>query len=111
VTFDSNQPTVTLSTPRFTWTSSEPANFECSLDRFRTLEPCGSGITGSWQRYKLDGDYVLSVRGRDNSGNTGAPARHSFRVGKFKREDKCDFVAFYFQVISVHGKGLGLAVK
>jgi hypothetical protein len=36
----------------------------------------------SWQRSRPDGEYTLSVRGRDTNGNTGSPASHSFRVGK-----------------------------
>ena len=83
ITFDDNQPKFTFRTPRFTWTSSEFANFECSLDGFQTIEQCGSGWLGSWQRYKPDGQYELFVRGRDSNGNTGIPAKHSFRVGKW----------------------------
>ena len=83
ITFDPNQPTVTLRYPRFTWTSNETANFECSLDGFvQNIEQCGSGTRMSWQRSRPDGEYTLSVRGRDTNGNTGSPASHSFRVGK-----------------------------
>ncbi|XP_028410633.1 uncharacterized protein LOC114533322 [Dendronephthya gigantea] len=80
ITFDPDQPSVTLSTPRFTWKSSEPARFECSLDGFETKEDCGSGTSGSWQQYKPDGNYILSVRGQDFNGNTGTPSEHNFKV-------------------------------
>ena len=83
ITFDQNQPTVTLRYPRFSWTSSEPASFECSTDGFvNNIEQCGSGTSGSWQRSKPDGKYTFSVRGRDRNRNTGSPVTHSFRVGK-----------------------------
>ena len=83
ITFDANQPTVTLRFPRFSWTSSKPASFQCSLDGFvRDIQQCGTGTFSAWQRYKPDGDYTLSVRGRDSNGNTGSRTSHSFRVGK-----------------------------
>ena len=63
---------------------SEFARFECSLDGFvRGNQQCGSGTAGVWQIYKPDGNYTLSVRGRDINGNTGSVVSHSFRVGKF----------------------------
>lgn len=95
VTFDPNQPTVTLRFPRFSWRSSEFARFECSLDGFvRDKQPCGSGTTGIWQIYKPDGNYTLSVRGRDTSDNTGPAVSHSFRVGKLSCFVIVDFTCF-----------------
>ena len=63
---------------------NEFARFECSLDEFvRDNQQCDSGMAGVWQRYKPDGNYTLSVYGRDINGNTGSVVSHSFRVGKF----------------------------
>ena len=94
MTFQPDQPTVTLPFPRFSWTSTETARFQCSFDDFvRDIQECGYGTTGSWQRYKPDGSYTLSVRGSDANGNTGSPVSHSFRVGKFF-EDLNDLLSF-----------------
>jgi hypothetical protein len=72
----------TSSSPEFTWTSSERANFECSFDGGR-FENCGSGGNGEWKEDNVrDGNHVLSVRGRDAVGNLGRTTTHTWIVGK-----------------------------
>lgn len=84
IQMDADLPSVTLSFPRITWKSSEPASFECSFDGFvRDIKQCGYGNNGRWQSYKPDGQYTFYVRGRDRNGNTGSIGRHSFKVGEF----------------------------
>ena len=55
----------------FTWASSEPADFECSLDQL-ALSSCGSGSAGSASFTGLEaGRHVFVVRGTDRDGNIG----------------------------------------
>ena len=49
-----------------------------SVDGFvRDKQQCGSRMAGVWQTYKPDGNYTLSVRGRDINGNTGSVVSHT----------------------------------
>ena len=78
-----NPPQKTNGSPQFTWSSSEQAQFTCSLDN-GPYKPCGSGMNGRWSENNVgDGPHVLSVRGEDSVGNLGRPTTHSWRVGKF----------------------------
>ncbi|CAB3983302.1 Hypothetical predicted protein [Paramuricea clavata] len=71
---------ITSSTPsesnsprqRITWTSSEPATFECKING-RVVD-CGSGNTGDYTTPNLpDGKHTFEVNAVDSLGNTGTP--------------------------------------
>jgi hypothetical protein len=71
---------ITSSTPsksnsprqRITWTSSEPATFECKING-RVVD-CGSGNTGDYTTPNLpDGKHTFEVNAVDGLGNTGTP--------------------------------------
>lgn len=85
-----NAPSVTNKYPRFTWTSTEQATFECSFDGER-YGNCSSGVEGVWSKDNVrDGRHVLSVRGKDLAQNLGRPAQHTWIVGKIlKTNDVC----------------------
>ena len=75
-------PAKTNGSPRFTWKSTEKADFECSLDNGR-FESCGKGATGEWIKQNVrNGIHIFKVRGRDDTGNVGRTVSHSWTVGK-----------------------------
>lgn len=77
-----NAPSVTNNNPRFTWSSSEQAVFECSFNG-EEYETCGNGLEGNWSKNNVrNGRYVLLVRGRDSAGNLGRRTTHTWTVGK-----------------------------
>ena len=76
-----NPPAKTDRSPEFTWTSSEQATFECSLDR-GPYENCDSGTSGTWSKDVREGSHTLMVRGRDIVGNVGRIIAHTWTVGK-----------------------------
>ena len=81
ITF-SDAPAKTNDKPLITWTSSEEAVFECSLDGGEYKE-CDKGMDGEWSESSIsDGVHTLSVRGKDNAGNVGSANRHTWIVGK-----------------------------
>ncbi len=86
LSFPSNLPKHTLSSPWFNWTSDETADrFLCSLDGQFNWEICGSGKKGVWQKYNVpDGKHELFVQGTDDLGNTGPKISHTFTVGKLR---------------------------
>lgn len=59
---------------RFGFTANEPATFECKLDS-GPFRPCASPQI---RRVRV-GRHVFRVRATDASGNTGAPARRTWR--------------------------------
>ena len=70
--------------PRFAWSSTEPAIFHCSLDGVK-YEECGRGYYGQWQKTGVSkGPHTFSVRGTDASGNTGLSNKHTWTVGRLK---------------------------
>ena len=74
--------------PRFTWSSTELTIFQCSLDGAR-YENCGRGYDGQWQKSGVSkGQHTFSVRGTDASGNIGRPTKHTWNIGKFRRENQ-----------------------
>ena len=75
-------PDETNASPRLSWTSTEDARFECSLDG-AAFKSCGSGLNGVWNGRNLThGKHVFSVRGIDKNGNVGEPTKHTWNVGK-----------------------------
>ena len=75
-------PTKTNGSPRFTWISTEIADFECSLDN-RRFESCGKGKTGQWFKQNVrNGIHIFKVRGTDDAGNVGTTVSHRWTVGK-----------------------------
>lgn len=64
-------------TPSFSFSATEPADYECSLDR-GAFSPCSSDYTAP---ALAEGSHVLSVRATDQLGNTdSSPASRSFTV-------------------------------
>ena len=92
ICLDANPPKVTVtsrnayntSSPRFTWTSSEPGQFECAIDDTTLYRPCGDGSSGTFTPDKLvnDGRHMFFVRAKDKSNNYGPHASHPFTVGE-----------------------------
>lgn len=75
----------TTSSPRFFWTSDEPAQFECAIQGVTSFEDCGSGTSGTWTGKNVpDGRQTFLVRARDLYGNRNRnPARFPFEIGMF----------------------------
>ena len=70
--------------PQFSWTSNEQANFECSLDDGE-YENCGGGYDGRWRKENVPGGgHKFSVRGTDANGNAAEPVEHTWNIGKLK---------------------------
>jgi Trypsin len=75
------RPRTTSRTATFRFLSNEPeASFACSLDG-SAYRACASGKT--YARLSLGG-HVFRARATDGDANTGAPAKHSFRVVRKK---------------------------
>ena len=84
ISFLSNQPTSTRSSPTIRWTSSENARFKCAIDNGqRQFVDCGEGFSGEWTGTNLpDGVTRFLVYGVDKTNNQGPTSEHQFTVGK-----------------------------
>ena len=85
VTFSSDSTsTSTTGNPRFSWTSDEPADFDCAIQGVTDFEKCGNGTSGSWTgRNVPDGKRTFLVRAQDPYGNENDPYTLPFEVGMF----------------------------
>ena len=73
ISITSNNPTAT-NDPRqtITWSSDEPASFECTIDG--QAVDCGDGRLGRYTTSNLpDGEHTFSVSAVDEVGNKGTP--------------------------------------
>ena len=78
---------------KFSWTSSEYAQFTCFIDSETQPFPCGSGKRGSWTSSELlDGSHTFRVFGTDTYGNQGPVIQHTWDIGRH-------FVFFYCTVL------------
>jgi hypothetical protein len=76
-----NPPRKTNNAPQLSWRASEMATFECSLNQGPYVS-CGGEVL-AWSKNNLrDGNYDLSVRGKDTVGNVGRAYVISWVVGK-----------------------------
>ena len=80
----------TTSSPSFSWTSDEPADFECAIQGVTAFEKCGTGTSGTWTgRNVPDGRRrIFLVRARDPYGNQNEPYAFPFEVGMFNINHK-----------------------
>ena len=85
VTFSSDSTsTSTTGNPRFSWTSDEPADFDCAIQGVTGFEKCGNGTSGSWTgRNVPDGKRTFLVHAQDPYGNQNDPYTFPFEVGMF----------------------------
>ena len=68
---------------KFSWTSSEYAQFTCFIDSETQHFPCGSGKRGSWTSSELlDGSHTFRVFGTDTYGNQGPVIQHTWDIGR-----------------------------
>lgn len=73
---ESNSPRQTIR-----WTSSEQANFECTLDGQKV--DCGTGTSGVYTTPNMpDGRHTFSVNAVDPLGNKGTPKVIEWNTGK-----------------------------
>lgn len=93
ILFTPGLPTKFRDRPRVTWTSSEYARFECSLNDQGRFRLCGKGSRGDWSRTGVPaGVHDFFVRGTDRNGNVGPIANFRFSIGK------CQSDLIFFQV-------------
>ena len=82
IIFTPGLPTKFREMPKITWTSTEYASFECSLDDNSVFKSCGEGVKGTWTQSKSRGGFHdFFVRGTDRNGNVGPTANFRFTIG------------------------------
>ena len=93
IQFPADLPKKTKRNPQITWTSSEPANFECAMDKLNIKIQCGRGTVGEWSEMNVPkGPHTFFVRGTDNVNNVGEWKSYTFDVGEGKIITFCTII-------------------
>lgn len=107
VSSSTNNPRVLI-----TWNSTEPANFECTLNGEQV--DCGRGTTGIYTTPVLpDGNHKFVLVGVDDLGNRGTPMVVDWLTGMcsyrlFHKSQQNNLIMFFTSPLDKKGPGLSI---